>query len=45
MDFATTLILVILGILLEAFFSGSEIGMVSVNRIKMLPTVFPVLPV
>ena len=35
MDFATTLILVILGILLEAFFSGSEIGMVSVNRIKM----------
>ena len=35
MDFATTLILVFLGILLEAFFSGSEIGMVSVNRIKM----------
>ena len=35
MDFATTLMLVILGILLEAFFSGSEIGMVSVNRIKM----------
>ncbi len=35
MDFATTLILVSLGILLEAFFSGSEIGMVSVNRIKM----------
>ena len=35
MDFATTLILVLLGILLEAFFSGSEIGMVSVNRIKM----------
>jgi putative hemolysin len=35
MDFATTLILVLVGILLEAFFSGSEIGMVSVNRIKM----------
>ena len=35
MDFATTLILVFLGILLEAFFSGTEIGMVSVNRIKM----------
>ena len=35
MDFATTLILVLFGILLEAFFSGSEIGMVSVNRIKM----------
>jgi len=35
MDFATTLILVFLGILMEAFFSGSEIGMVSVNRIKM----------
>ncbi|MZH41257.1 MAG: HlyC/CorC family transporter [Nitrospinae bacterium] len=35
MDFATTLILVLIGILLEAFFSGSEIGMVSVNRIKM----------
>ncbi|MBT5551731.1 MAG: HlyC/CorC family transporter [Nitrospina sp.] len=35
MDYATTLILVLLGILLEAFFSGSEIGMVSVNRIKM----------
>ena len=35
MDFATTLILVLLGILLESFFSGSEIGMVSVNRIKM----------
>ena len=35
MDFATTLILVFLGILLEAFFYGTEIGMVSVNRIKM----------
>jgi len=35
MDFATTIILVLLGITLEAFFSGSEIGMVSVNRIKM----------
>lgn len=35
MDFAPTLILVVLGIVLEAFFSGSEIGMVSVNRIKM----------
>ncbi len=35
MDIATTLILVLFGILLEAFFSGSEIGMVSVNRIKM----------
>ena len=35
MDFATTHILVLLGILLEAFFSGSEIGMVSVNRIKI----------
>ena len=36
MDYATTLILVLFGILLEAFFSGSEIGMVSVNRIKMM---------
>jgi putative hemolysin len=35
MDFAPTLILVVIGIVLEAFFSGSEIGMVSVNRIKM----------
>ncbi len=35
MDFATVVILVFLGILMEAFFSGSEIGMVSVNRIKM----------
>ena len=35
MDSATTIILVGIGILLEAFFSGSEIGMVSVNRIKM----------
>ncbi|MFQ5449599.1 MAG: hemolysin family protein [Nitrospinaceae bacterium] len=35
MDLSTTLILVFLGILLEAFFSGSEIAMIAINRIKM----------
>jgi Mg2+/Co2+ transporter CorB len=35
MDLTTTLILVSIGIFLEAFFSGSEIGMISVNRIQM----------
>ena len=35
MDPATTIFWVLLAVMLEAFFSGSEIGMVSVNRIKM----------
>lgn len=35
MDLSTTLILVFFGIALEGFFSGAEIGMVCVNRIKM----------
>ncbi|MEK9629580.1 MAG: hemolysin family protein [Nitrospinota bacterium] len=35
MDPTTTIFWVLLAIMLEAFFSGSEIGMVSVNRIKM----------
>ena len=35
MDPTTTIFLVLLAIAIEAFFSGSEIGMVSVNRIKM----------
>lgn len=35
MDFSSTLIIVIVGILSEAFFSGSEIAMISLNRIKM----------
>jgi len=35
MDFSTTLILVGAGILLEAFFSGSEIAMIAINKIKM----------
>ena len=35
MDPTTTIFLVLLAIAMEAFFSGSEIGMVSVNRIKM----------
>jgi len=35
MDPATTIFWVLLAVILEAFFSGSEIGMVSVNRIKM----------
>ncbi|MBT5469587.1 MAG: HlyC/CorC family transporter [Nitrospina sp.] len=35
MDPTTTIFWVLLAILIEAFFSGSEIGMVSVNRIKM----------
>ena len=35
MDLSTTLILVAVLVLLEAFFSGSEIGMISVNRIRM----------
>ncbi len=35
MDLTTTLILVVLGISLEAFFSGSELGMVSINRIRV----------
>jgi len=32
---STTLVLMVLGILLEAFFSGSEIGMISINRLRM----------
>lgn len=35
MDFTTTIIIVGFGILLEAFFSGSEIAMIAVNKIKM----------
>lgn len=35
MDPTTTIFWVLLAIAMEAFFSGSEIGMVSVNRIKM----------
>ena len=35
MDPTTTIFWVLLAIMMEAFFSGSEIGMVSVNRIKM----------
>jgi magnesium and cobalt exporter, CNNM family len=35
MEFSTTLILVFLALLLEAFFSGSEIAMISINRIRM----------
>ena len=35
MDLTTTLILVCASILLEAFFSGSEIAMIAVNKIKM----------
>ena len=35
MELTTTLTLIALLILVEAFFSGSEIGMISINRIKM----------
>ena len=35
MDLSTTLILISIFILVEAFFSGSEIGMIAINRIKM----------
>jgi len=35
MILSTTLILVVVGIALEGFFSGSEIGMISINRIRM----------
>lgn len=35
MDFSTTLILVIVSICLEAFFSGCEIALISVNRIQV----------
>jgi len=35
MDFTTTLIFVCAGIMLEAFFSGSEIAMIAINKIKM----------
>ncbi len=35
MDFTTTLIFVCAGILTEAFFSGSEIAMIAINKIKM----------
>lgn len=35
MDLATTIFWMLSAIAVEAFFSGSEIGMVSVNRIKM----------
>lgn len=35
MDFITTLIIVLLALLFEAFFSGSEIGMIALNRIRM----------
>lgn len=35
MDFTTTIIIVGAGILLEAFFSGSEIAMIAINKMKM----------
>ena len=35
MALSTTLILICSFILMEAFFSGSEIGMIAINRIKM----------
>ena len=35
MDLSTTLILIAIFLLMEAFFSGSEIGMIAINRIKM----------
>lgn len=35
MELSTTLILIFLALLLEAFFSGSEIAMISINRIRM----------
>jgi len=35
MELSTTLILIGLFIVMEAFFSGSEIGMIAINRIKM----------
>ena len=35
MELSTTLSLISLFILMEAFFSGSEIGMIAINRIKM----------
>ena len=35
MELSTTLILIGIFILMEAFFSGSEIGMIAINRIKM----------
>jgi putative hemolysin len=35
MDFTTTIIFVGFGVLLEAFFSGSEIAMIAINKIKM----------
>ena len=35
MELGSTLILIFLVICLEAFFSGSEIGMISINRIKL----------
>ncbi|MDH5789190.1 MAG: DUF21 domain-containing protein [Nitrospinota bacterium] len=35
MELGTTLTIVFVCILVEAFFSGCEIGMISINRIKM----------
>ena len=35
MDLGTTIILVLVCILIEAFFSGCEIGMISINRFKL----------
>ncbi|MEE9259231.1 MAG: hemolysin family protein [Nitrospinaceae bacterium] len=35
MEFTSTLIFIFIGIAMEAFFSGSEIGMISINRIKI----------
>ena len=35
MELSTTLILISVFLLMEAFFSGSEIGMIAINRIKM----------
>jgi len=35
MEITSTLIFIFIGIAMEAFFSGSEIGMISINRIKI----------
>ena len=35
MELSTTLIFISIFIIMEAFFSGSEIGMIAINRIKM----------
>ena len=35
MELSTTLTFICIFIIMEAFFSGSEIGMIAINRIKM----------